>query len=200
MSTLGKILNGIIAFAVFLFIARLLYGLIASLRSRRYLQLIHNTVSPLPDEAREKVLEEIHSEFGVRHLMTPSLSKADEYYGIHDSDLGLLREVVVVAAAIYAALQNPVAVIGGLVVLLYKFRHKCAKLSAVEALVLSMLKKNRPKDLSVQELNEILPLKKQMTNSELTEILNGLRDVKLNDGTTTAFVNQKDGRWWSVDI
>lgn len=129
-----------------------------------------------------------------------SLNEADTYYAIHNSDLGLLQEATSVAAASYALLQDPIAVIGGLVVLLLQYRRKRIKLTAEQGLVLNVVKKAAHPGWSCEKIHTLLPVGQELTTSDVQMILDNLKSVIRTDGSETALVRERDGLWMTVDL
>src|SRR5215813_13032168 len=117
----------------------------------------------------------------------------DAYYAIHNDDLNLLKEATTVAAACYALLPNPVSVIGGLVVLLFRYRRKRAELTGHQGIVLQTLKGAPSSGWTIVDLQQRLPLKHQLSVSEIESILTSLQSVIKTDGTKTAFVGEERG-------
>ena len=129
-----------------------------------------------------------------------SLNEANVHYAIHNSDFELLKEATAVAAACYAFIQEPVAVVGGLVVLLFQYRRKRIKLTGERGVVLTTLKQAAQPGWSCEEVLKHLPFKDQVTVSEVQLLLESLKFVVKTDGTETALVRERDGLWLAVDV
>jgi len=124
----------------------------------------------------------------------------DAYYAIHNDDLNFLKEATTVAAACYALLPDPVSVIGGLVVILFRYRRKRAKLTGHQGIVLQTLKGAPPAGWTVADLQQRLPLKHLLSASEIKSILTSLQSIIKTDGTKTAFVGEEHGLWRVIDV
>ena len=146
-------------------------------------------------------LEQVKTQVDSEHrYVNKSLNETDVDYAIHNSDLALLKEATSVAAACYALLQNPVAVIGGLVVLLFQYRRKRIKLSAEQGIVLRAVKQATHPGWSCQQILSQLPLSRELTTPEVQSILEGLKSVTKMDGSETALVRERDELWLAVDV
>jgi hypothetical protein len=171
--------------------------------------LLREAMEHLPLEAQDAVISllpscleqsegpEDNSEH--RHVNI-SLNEANVYYAIHNSDLNLLKEATSVAAACYALLQNPVAVVGGLVVLLFQYRRKRVKLTGEQGITLKTLRRASPPGWTAEQLLTYLPLNRELSVSDVRLILESLKAVMKTDGSETSLVREKDGYWLAVDV
>ncbi len=165
----------------------------------------------LPSSAQKEILKtltgqldsldiQISPRFDRLRGVHTDLSGKSSSYAIHNDDLGLLKESITVAAALYAALQNPVAIIGGLVFLLYTYRKKRVKLTARQAVVLQSLKKAGEPGWSAHDLSLYLPLRLAISDDEIEAILAELSNIRQEDGTLTSLTSCQSGYWRAVDV
>jgi hypothetical protein len=129
-----------------------------------------------------------------------ALNETDIYYAIHNSDLNLLKEAASVAAACYALLQNPVAIIGGLVVLLFQYRRKRVRLTGEQGVVLKTLKAAVPPGWSIEQVSSLLPFNRELSALEVRFVLESLKSVTRMDGSETSLVREKDDLWLALDV
>jgi len=128
------------------------------------------------------------------------LGEADAYYAIKFEDLDLLKEAGAVAAALALGLQNPVGLVAGLVVFLFRYRKKRFKLDGAQGLVLKTLRRAPTDGWTVDELAAHLPSGLDVKGDRLAEMLAGFKTARRADGKQDALVAEKDARWWVVDL
>ena len=128
-----------------------------------------------------------------------SLNEARTYYVIHDADLVLLKDLVGVAVALFPKF-NPLASLPTLVGLLYRYRHKRARITDAEAAVLLRLRAVGGGCTVAQLSHELSSLKHPMSEAEVGAALQSLRGAVLADGTQTDFVSEMNGVWRAVDV
>lgn len=150
----------------------------------------------------EEDLWELEIEPHSYRAISRDLLRRDGFYAIQGDDLhlDLLKEAVTVSGALYAALQNPLVIIGGLIVLLYKYRRKMIPITPDQALVLTVLRRGPQEGWRVGRLWHELPVNNLLDQADLLEILSGLKEVRAANGKTTELVAEKDGLWWVVDV
>jgi hypothetical protein len=179
-------------------------GTIAQLRP-----LLRESMEKLAPEAQDAVISLLQSSLERTDEMNSdpeyrgvnrALNETDVYYAIHTSDLSLLKEVASVAAACYALLQNPVAIIGGLVVFLYEYRRKRVRLTGEQGIVLKTLKSATIPGWSTEQVLSFLPFSPELTVPEVQLTLESLKSVIRMDGSETSLVREKDGLWLAVDV
>jgi hypothetical protein len=155
-----------------------------------------------PPEFEEEAALELAAESGPYRGISRDLLRRDRFYAIQGDDLhlDLLKEAVTLSAALYAALQNPVAVLGGLVVVLYKYRRKQIPITLDQALVLTALRRAPDAGWTTGRLWHELPANSHLDQAKLLEILSGLEEVRAANGKVTALTTEKNGRWWVVDV
>jgi hypothetical protein len=143
-------------------------------------------MEPTEEEARHRKIEK------------DLLSK--NYYAIHDDDLNVLEQCVAVAGALYAGIPEPISVVGGLAVFLYRYRRKRAKLSPEQGIVLRTLTYAPSGGWTIAQLLGNAPLSRLKPAPDVAAVLDSLKRVVQNDGDTTAFVAEEGDRWRAVDV
>jgi hypothetical protein len=168
---------------------------------------ILDALSPLPVEVRQEAAdafilsraEELRDQFDIKHGVYGDLFDSDTYYAVHDDDLKLLTEAAVVAAAAYAAFPNPVSVIAGLVVLVFRFRRKRIRLDSNQAVVLRAIAAQGPSGITLKDLLPSLPESLRQEGLVAT-IITGLTKARKDDGSSAKLLEQEHDRIYAVDI
>jgi hypothetical protein len=174
------------------------------LSQQQFLDQIDRTLCglQLPEEARDvcaaALLAEIQEDNDRR--LDKSLNEKNTYYAIHDDDFKFIDESAAIAAALWTIYSNPIAVIGKLLALLYRYRRKRAKLTQEQALVLLSLKQAPESGWTAQDVAEHLPLKEPMTVEEVQKVLDSLKSVTQADGKPTSFVTELREYWRALDV
>ena len=171
------------------------------------LAAILESLGPLPAEARTLVAAQIvmeqQREFAGAdrdfRLVVGDLIEQDKFYAIHNDDLKLLNECAVVAGALYAGLANPLAVIGGLVLMLYRFRKMRIAITAQEALALDRVSAAGPQGIDEDVLIEFLG-HDLGGKANVPRILKALTGARRSDGTAAALIELADGKYYAVDV
>jgi hypothetical protein len=127
-----------------------------------------------------------------------SLNEKDTFFVVHESDLSFLKEGVTVVLALIPMFK-PFTAVAALVGLLFRYRRKRARIDAEQAAVLLCLR-DALGGLTVTELVARLPLATASTEERVLEVLNGLRQVLLADGSRSDFVVETGGYWTASDI
>ena len=175
-------------------------------RLRPYLE---EALAALPAEELEAVIAELPHELETTTPPEPAVpqrwlerarGEADTWYAIHNDDLKLLGEASTVAVAVLGAVQSPAGVVAGLVVLLYRYRRKRIRLDGEQGIVLRALKQAPPGGWGVEELALHLPPGLEMGHAAIGARLETLKALTRADGSPTALVAERDGRWWAVDV
>jgi len=143
-----------------------------------------------------------------RELLHGALFGKKTYYAIHNTDLKLIDACVGVVGAIPSIQENPIPVISALLLLLYRYHKKKAKLNAHQGAILLLLKQAAPNGLAISGIqkryNKLLSTttKQQMkfNVSRIKDELQDLKNMRLVDGTTTSFVSVHKGKWIAVDV
>jgi hypothetical protein len=158
----------------------------------------------ITDEIARDQLKEAAALAGGKDLVLSDLINRNRFYAIHNEDIEFLKESVATAAAIYTGLPNPVAVIGGLVLLLYRFRKKSIQLTGREALVLNLIAHAGRDGVNRDALQRTLS---QMGNAEcmrasrsLDAILKRLQNARRRDNTAAPLIEEKDAKLYSLDV
>jgi hypothetical protein len=133
-------------------------------------------------------------------FVNKSLNETDTYYAIHNDDLKLIDESAAVAAGLWALMSNPIAVIGKLLVLLYRYRRKRARLTGDQALVLLSLKNAPAVGWTAYDLHQDLKSTRDLPFDKVREILQSLKNVPLDNGQLSDFVTEHQGRWRAIDV
>jgi hypothetical protein len=128
-----------------------------------------------------------------------SLNEKDTFYVVHEQDLKLLQDGVSVAVALIPVFK-PLTTLPTLVGLLFRYRRKRARIDGEQAAVLMCLRDAPPGGLKVADIPERLQLANAITEARVLEVLNGLRDLLLSDGTRSPFVAESGGYWTAADI
>jgi len=149
---------------------------------RRILPFMH--IDPAQDEFRT-----VH-----RHVFS------EKYYVIHNSDLGLLEESATVAVTLLAGLPEPSAVLSGLIVFLFQYRKGGADVDGIDGRILLTLKGAGPHGLDPTEIHAKLEVSDEITQEQLLERLEGMKQCICRDGTEKAFVACRDSKWRAIDI
>jgi hypothetical protein len=124
-------------------------------------------------------------------------------YPIHDSDLKLMDESTAVAVAVGAAASSGwLGVLTKLVCFHYRLRRKRGRLEGEPALTLLALKDAPEPGWTVRQVRDHLKTAYGLDRSEnrVLALLQGLQDVRLNDGTRTRFADEQHDRWFTVDV
>jgi hypothetical protein len=129
-----------------------------------------------------------------------SLNERDTYYAIHNDDLKLIDESAAIAAGLWALMSNPIAVIGKLLVLLYRYRRKRAKLTGEQALVLLSLKNAPAMGWTTYDLQQDLRSQRDLPLDKVWAILQSLKNVPLDNGQLSDFVAEHQNRWRVIDV
>src|SRR3982750_4605904 len=87
-----------------------------------------------------KLMDEESGKEDPYRVIDPSLTEPGVVYPIHNSELKLMDESTAIAGALWTLTNNPIAVLGKLVALLYRLRRKRARLEGEDALALLALK------------------------------------------------------------
>lgn len=161
----------------------------------------------LPTDVQEDVAEQIilfeQNEFaaftGGREAMFRDILNKDRVYAIHDDDLEILGQCAAVAAAIYVGLPNPVTLIGGLVLCLYKFRKKRIELTAYEALVLDHIRKCGTEGTRLDKLIANFSAN-EYPSLNVNEVLHNLSNARRKDGTKAPLIEDQDDRLIALDV
>jgi hypothetical protein len=128
-----------------------------------------------------------------------SLDEKDTFYVVHEADLSFLKDGVTVALALIP-LFKPLAAVPTLVGLLFRYRRKRARLDAEQAAVLMCLRDAPLGGLTAAQIVKQLPLVDALTQERVLEVLGGLRQVLLADGSRSDFVAEAAGYWTASDI
>jgi hypothetical protein len=134
-----------------------------------------------------------------KEWIDPSLTDPNVHYAIHDEDFGFWKESIGVAGGLYVLVPNPVSVIGGLVVFLYRYRRKRVKIDAMQALILKTLRRYGATGATRAELDTALDLRPE-ARGHVDPALKALENMVSADGRTTAFVRRDGNRIWAVDV
>lgn len=145
-----------------------------------------DTAEPTQEEAKYRAIDK------------DLLSK--NYYAISNDDLNLLEQCVAVATPIIAGIPEPISLVGGLVVFLYRYRRKRAKLTMEQGVVLKTLTHAPSGGWTINELIQNQPLSRLNPRPDIAAVLESLKSVIKSDNTTTAFVVQNGSRWRAVDV
>jgi hypothetical protein len=174
------------------------------LSQQQFLDQIDRTLCALqlPEEARDVCAAALLAEFqeDSDRLLNRSLNEKNIYYAIHNDDFKLIDESAAIAAALWTIYSNPIAVIGKLLALLYRYRRKRAKLTQEQALVLLSLKQAPEGGWTVQDVTEHLPLKEPMAVEAVQKVLDSLKSVTQADGKLTSFVTEHREHWLALDL
>lgn len=148
----------------------------------------------------EKYLLSGHTSTGhSRKLVENDLFDGSIRYAIHDEDLNFWRESIATAAGLYVTVPNPVSIIGGLVIFLYRLRRKRVKITALQALILRHLKSSGATGMTLSELKKKIPILPG-SKEQIEPALEGLKHSVSADGKETQFVRQSEGRIWALDV
>ena len=174
------------------------------------LNVVRKCLGDLPPE----VLEACRQAFD-EHL-NPSVDPAnkrilekglfeDNYYAIHTSELNLLSEVSSVAKDAYQGLaDHGLKIIGNLLLFLFRYRRRRAKLDKTQGLVLYTLKHGPSAGMTPEEILRDLPIvPSQKPSIEVVRhTLTLLRDMPLEgfQGKKADFVTEADDMWRPVDV
>lgn len=157
----------------------------------------------LPTDAADDVVEHALAELPTAdeglELVNASLDERDVYYAIHDNDMEWFKDSVGIAAGLSAMLHLPAGAMGGLIVLLFKYLRRRVRLDAAQGVVLLALRKHRG-GLTIDELAASPGVVDAVPADRLGDVLRGLLTAVRADGSETALVAERDGRWRAVDV
>lgn len=132
-----------------------------------------------------------------KEMLDRSIFDPNVRYAIHDQDLALWKESIGVAGGLYAIAPNSISLIGGVVLLLYRYRRKRVRIDVLQALILQKLRARKGDGMTRHELDaEIKP-------EALPQVENALKSLEncvSTDGKATPFVRRKGDRIWAVDV
>jgi hypothetical protein len=134
-----------------------------------------------------------------RRGINRSLNEANAYYAIRAEDLKLIEQCAPIAVALYATLTNPVSVVGGLMVLLFRYRRHRIRLDGTQALILKTLIRAGSKGLALNELCNDLQME-QVSPDIVVTTLKGLENVKKENNDFVPLVAEDAGRWYAKDL
>jgi len=170
-------------------------------------------VADLPDaETRARIADEIVRDqrkearalAGGKDLVLSDLLKEDRFYAIHNDDVEILKESVAVAAAICSGLPNPVAIVGGLVLLLYRIRKKSIPLTGPEALVLKLIaesgRNGSSRDGLRRSLSDMRSVACVRAGKNLDTIIKRLQNARRRDNTVSPLIEERDAKLYSLDV
>lgn len=168
-------------------------------------QALLEALSALPQTAREPAAHAIAAELrkdldvlrDSRGAIHGDLLLSGDYFAVHDDDLKFLSEAAAVAAAAYAAFPSPASVVSGLVVLLFRYWRKRVRLTQTQALVLQAIDAQTPRGATLDELRHGLPAPAQ---AHVAEALRSLMAARKEDGTEAKLVEERDGRYFALDV
>jgi len=171
------------------------------------LQSIIEALSVLPEVRREEeakalasfLAQEFASSIKTRGLIEADIFNRTNYYVIHDDDLKLLSEAAPVAAAVYAAFPNPVAIAAGLIVFLFRYRRKRVRLNLDQAIALRAIDQSGTTGATIGELMQRLPphLRDEVI---IAPVLESLIAVRREDGTLAKVLEMQDHRYFALDV
>jgi hypothetical protein len=168
--------------------------------------ILQKAIPQLPEACRHTCTSELVTEHAKLvgddyRYVNKSWNESETYYAIHNEDLKLIDESAAIAAGLWALTSNPIAVIGKLLALLYRYRRKRARLTVEQGLVLLSLKQAPPQGWSEREILQALRGQCNFRPEELHTILGSLKNVVRADGTTSDFVTeQPQGYWRAIDV
>lgn len=128
-----------------------------------------------------------------------ALNRRNTVFAVRTKDLQLLKESAVIAAAAYAAFRDPIGVLAGLVLLLFRYRQNRVRLDAEQGAILKTLKDAMPDGLSIAQLGTRLSLA-HIPEDKLAEILKTLKSAVKENGEQIPLVFEQDGRWRTIDL
>ena|ERR1700730_3153040 len=168
---------------------------------------ILDALSPLPAEVRQEAAdafilsraEEFRDQLDIKHGVFVDLFDSDTYYAVHNEDLKLLTEAAAVAAAAYVAFPNPVSVIAGLVVMLFRLRRKRIRLDSNQAIILRAIAAQGPSGITLKDLLPGLPesLRQEVL---VATIITGLAKARKDAGSSAKLLEQEGDTIYAVDI
>lgn len=169
---------------------------------RELITSLADTLSSLDDPLREAGASVLFGKIAIDpedldRGIYKALNDEDRHFFIHSEDLQLLGSVASMAAAGVALLRDPIGSIGGLLILLYRFRRNRVKISGEQAAVLATLRESPTEGWTAQELGE--QLSGSLSSSAVEEVLEQLRTLRKDNGTLTELVTEVEGRWRVCD-
>lgn len=128
-----------------------------------------------------------------------------KFYVIKDSEFTLFKEVskqlATAVGMFYTGLHHLLPAIGiqGIATLwleLAKYHKKRIQITDEQAFPLITLSKHGSEGLELKELSEVTSI----STEKLESILASLQQVRSKDGTKQELVEEKDGRWYAIDV
>ena len=167
---------------------------------------MREALAALPADVREQavdaVADELRGELDIllnaRGALHRNLLAGDSYIAIHDDDLKILPEAATVAAAAYAAFPNPVSVLSGLVVLVFRYLRKQVRLTLLQGLALKAIDEHTPAGATLAEIEQSVPA--EFAGVPLKAALDELQRLRKEDGTEAKLIEQKGDRYYALDV
>jgi hypothetical protein len=136
---------------------------------------------------------------GNRQLLDVPLTRGAPVYAIHDSELAVWKEAVAAASGLALMVPNPVALIGGVVLALYRYYRKRVAVTAGQVLILRELRRFGSKGATELELFNAIGVVAE-ARPPLREELRALEIAVAVDGTEAKFIRRVGDRIWAVDV